>query len=183
MLLLVAVQTGLRVSELIGLRCRDVAFGTRAHVRCMGNGRKARCVPLCKETAIALRSWLSKRSGQSDDFVFPNARGHQLSRDGVEYLIAKHLLAARRQCLSLKTKRVSARVLRHTSAMELLQHGVDRSVIALWLGHERMETTQVYLHASLQLKEQALAKTEPFAGQAGRYRPKDSLLAFLDGLG
>jgi site-specific recombinase XerD len=111
-----------------------------------------------------------------------NARGQRLSRDGVEYLLAKHLATARLTCPSLKAKRVSAHVLRHTSAMELLQHGVDRSVIALWLGHEDMETTQAYLHASLQLKEEALAKTEPFIGQSRRYRPPDQLLAFLQSI-
>ena len=181
-LLLVAVQTGLRVSELIGLRCQDIALGIGAHVKCIGKGRKMRCVPLRKETAMALRHWLKERGGQTDDVVFPNARGHKLSRDGIEYLLSKHLVAAGRQCPSLRAKRVSAHVLRHTCAMDLLQHGVDRSVIALWLGHERMETTQAYLHANLQLKEQALARTEPFPGQSARYRPKDSLLAFLQGL-
>jgi integrase/recombinase XerD len=180
--LLVAVQTGLRVSELIGLRCQDVAFGPGAHVRCTGKGRKTRCIPLRKETVTTLRAWLRERSGQPLDVLFPSVRGNPLSRDGVEYLLAKHVAVARQECPSLKTKRVSAHVLRHTIAMDLLQHGVDRSVIALWLGHESMETTQVYLHADLQLKEQALAKTEPFKGQSSRYRPTDSLLAFLQNL-
>jgi site-specific recombinase XerD len=182
-LLLVAVQTGLRVSELIGLRCQDVVLETGPHVRCTGKGRKNRCTPLRRESVAALRNWFKEQQGQSTEVLFPNARGQRLSRDGVEYLLEKHLAIARLTCPSLVAKRVSAHVLRHTSAMELLQNGVDRSVIALWLGHENMETTQTYLHANLQLKEQALAKTEPFAGQSQRYQPTDQLLAFLHGLG
>jgi site-specific recombinase XerD len=181
-LLLVAVQTGLRVSELIGLRCQDVVLGTGAHVRCLGKGRRERCTPLRTDAVAALRHWLPERNGQPSEVVFPNAQGAPLSRDGVEYLLAKHLAAARLTCPSLKNKRVSPHVLRHSTAMDLLQHGVDRSVIALWLGHESMETTQVYLHANLALKEQALAKTDPLKGQLGRYRPGDKLLAFLQGL-
>ena len=181
-LLLVAVQTGLRVSELTGLRCQDVVLETGAHVRCTGKGRKTRCIPLRREIVAALRLWMRERKGQPEDALFPNARGQSLSRDGVEYLLSKHAATARARCPSLKSKRVSPHVLRHTTAMQLLQHGVDRSVIALWLGHESMETTQMYLHASLELKEQALAKTEPFKGRPCRYRPPDELLAFLQSL-
>jgi site-specific recombinase XerD len=181
-LLLVAVQTGLRVSELLGLCCQDVALGSGAHVRCTGKGRKTRCIPLRKDTVTALRAWLRERGGQPTDVLFPNARGNALSRDGVEYLLSKHLAVARMGCSSLKTKRVSAHVLRHTLAMNLLQSGVDRSVIALWLGHEYMDTVQVYLHANPQLKEQALAKTEPFSGPSRRFRPSDRLLTFLQSL-
>jgi site-specific recombinase XerD len=179
---LVAVQTGLRTSELIGLCCQDVVLETGAHVRCLGTGRKERCTPLRKDAVAALRRWLPERNGQPADVVFPNARGSTLSRDGLEYLLAKHLATARLVCPSLKNKRVSPHVLRHSTAMDLLQHGVDRSVIALWLGHESMETTQVYLHADLALKEQALAKTDPLKGQPRRYQPGDKLLAFLQGL-
>ena len=181
-LLLVALQTGLRVSELIGVRCQDVVLGTGAHVRCTGKGRKTRCIPLRKEAVAALRGWLRERSGQPADALFPNARGHPLSRDGVEYLLRKHQRTAQLRCVSLKTKRISPHVLRHSLAMDLLQHGVDRSVIALWLGHESMETTQMYLHANLELKEEALAKTKSFNGRARRYRPPDQLLAFLQSL-
>jgi integrase/recombinase XerD len=180
--LLVAVQTGLRISELLGLCCQDVALGSGAHVRCLGKGRKRRCVPLRKDTVAVLRAWLKERNGQPTDVLFPNARGAALSRDGVEYLLARHVAAARLKCPSLKAKRVSAHVLRHTLAMDLLQSGVDRSVIALWLGHEYMDTTQVYLHANLQLKEQALAKTDPFIGPSRRFRPSDHLLMFLQSL-
>jgi integrase/recombinase XerD len=181
-LLLLALQTGLRVAELIGLRCEDVALETGAHVRCTGKGRKTRCVPLRKEVATALRHWLCERRGRPADVLFPSARCQNLSRDGVAYILSRHATTARARCKSLKAKRVSPHVLRHTTAMDLLQHGVDRSVIALWLGHESMETTQVYLHANLELKEAALAKTEPFTGPNRRYHPSDTLLAFLQSL-
>lgn len=180
--LMVAVQTGLRVSELIGLRCQDVTLGSGAHVRCTGKGRKTRCIPLRHDTVKALRAWLREQETHPTHALFPNARGMTLSRDGVEYLLAKHLAKARNQCPSLNAKRVTVHALRHTAAMTLLQHGVDRSIIALWLGHESMETTQVYLHADLQLKERALSRTEPFAGQSRRFRPSDKLLAFLQDL-
>ena len=181
-LLLVAVQTGLRVSELVGLCCQDVILGAGAHVRCTGKGRKTRCIPLRKEAVAALRYWMRERNGQPTHALFPNAHGQSLSRDGVEYMLAKHVATAKGNCPLLKTKHVSPHVLRHSTAMDLLQHGVDRSVIALWLGHESMDTTQAYLHANLALKEQALAKTEPFKGRISRYRPADPLLAFLQSL-
>jgi site-specific recombinase XerD len=181
-LLLVALQTGLRASELIGLRCQDVVLDAGAHVRCTGKGRKTRSIPLRKEVVAALRHWLKERNGQPDDAVFPNARSQSLSRDGLEYILSQHLNTAKATCPSLKTKRVSPHVLRHSTAMNLLQSGVDRSVIALWLGHESMDTTQIYLHANLELKESALAKTTPFKGRNGRYRPPEQLLAFLQSL-
>jgi site-specific recombinase XerD len=181
-LLLVSVQTGLRVSELTGLCCEQVVLGTGAHLRCTGKGRKERCTPLRKETAAALRAWLRERNGRPADPVFPNARGHALSPEGVEYLLAKHAEAARQHCPSLEKKRVTPHVLRHTAAMELLQHGVDRSVIALWLGHESTETTQMYLHADLELKEKALSKAAPFGIKIRRYKPDDKLLIFLKSL-
>jgi len=181
-LLLLALQTGLRLSEIIGLCCQDIVLEAGAHVRCVGKGRKSRCVPLRKETVTTLRAWLRERNPQPGEALFPNVRGKSLSRDGVQYLLAKHLALARPQCPSLKNKRVTPHVLRHSTAMDLLQCGVDRSVIALWLGHERMDTTQIYLHASLELKEKALAKTEPFYGRPPRYRPPDQLMAFLQSL-
>lgn len=181
-LLLVAVQTGLRASELTGLRCRDVVFGIGAHVRCLGKGRRERCTPLRRDVVAALRRWLSERKGLPDDAVFPNARGTPMSLDGVEYLVAKHLATARKTCQSLANKRVSPHVLRHSAAMDLLQHGVDRSVIALWLGHQSIDTTQAYLHADLMQKERALSKMDPLAGSSGRYHPSDKLLEFLQSL-
>jgi integrase/recombinase XerD len=181
-LLLVAVQTGLRVSELIGLRCQDIALGNGAHVRCRGKGRKERCTPLRTDAVTALRGWLRERNGSPTDPLFPNAQGGSFSHDGIAYLLAKHVAAAQQCCVSLGKKRVSPHVLRHTTAMELLQNGVDRSVIALWLGHESVETTQMYLHADLTIKEQALARTAPLNVPRGRYRPSDRLLTFLRGL-
>lgn len=181
-LLLVAIQTGLRVSELIGLRCEEVVLGTGAHLRCEGKGRKQRCTPLRRETAAIMVAWLRERNGQPGDPVFPSMRGGELSRDAVERLLTKHATTAQRRCVSLTRKRVTPHVLRHTAAMDLLQHGIDRSVIALWLGHESVETTQMYLHADLRLKEQALARTTPIDIAPSRYRPSDRLLVFLESL-
>lgn len=181
-LMLVALQTGLRVSELIGLRCRDVVLGAGAHVRCHGKGRKERSTPLRKEAASMLKAWLRERRGLAEDPLFPSVRGSRLSRDSVERLVAKHSKAARSRCPSLKRKAVTPHVLRHTAAMDLLQSGVDLSVIALWLGHESVASTQIYLHADLRIKERALARTTPLEAKPTRYRPDDALLAFLEAL-
>jgi site-specific recombinase XerD len=181
-LLLLALQTGLRVSELIGLRWQDVNLDTGAHVCCLGKGRKRRCTPLRKDAIAALRAWRREQPHEPSAPVFPGARGTPLSRDGIAYILAKYLARAREQCPSLIGKRVSPHVLRHSAAMALLLGGVDCAVIALWLGHESMETTQIYLHASLELKQQALDKTTPTNGSPGRYRPDDALLAFLKSL-
>jgi len=181
-LLLVAIQTGLRVSELIGLRRDDIVLGTGAHVRCEGKGRKQRCTPLRQEAAKVMEAWLRECPGESQAPVFPSSRGRTLSRDAVEHLVARHCNIARRHCPSLRRKHVTPHVLRHTAAMELLQHGIDRSVIALWLGHESVETTQMYLHADLRLKEEALLRTTPLDVRPKRYRPDDKLLAFLEAL-
>ena len=181
-LLLVAVQTGLRVSELIGLNRQDVVLGTGAHVRCLGKGRKQRCTPLCPETARMLEAWLRERQGLPEDPLFPSIRGGRLSRDAIERLITKYVHRAEPTCPSLKRKNVSPHVLRHAAAMDLLHHGVDRSVIALWLGHESVQTTQMYLHADMRLKEKALSRTAPLGVKPARFRPDDKLLAFLEGL-
>jgi site-specific recombinase XerD len=181
-LLLLAVQTGLRVSELVGLRCKDIEFGTGAHVRCVGKGRKERCTPLRKEAVAVLCAWLHERNCDSSEPLFPNTRGTPLSRDGVEYLLAKHVKTAQKHCPTLEKKKISPHALRHTTAMDLLQHGVDRTVIALWLGHEKVETTQMYLHANMQLKEQALNKVTPMNIRLKRFRPDDELLEFLKNL-
>ena len=181
-MILLTVQTGLRVSELTGLRCKDIVLATGAHVRCQGKGRKERCTPLRRETIGVLAAWLKERNGTLDSPAFPSARGGALSRDAVEHLIAKHARTAQQTTPSLRSKTVTPHVLRHTAAMDLLQHGVDRSVIALWLGHESIETTHIYLHADLRLKERALARTTPIDVKPGRYRPNDGLLAFLEAL-
>jgi integrase/recombinase XerD len=182
--LLVTVQTGLRLSEMTGLLNTDVALGTGAHVRCMGKGRKERCTPLTKLAVDTLKLWLREPRRGAGDILFPSTRGTRLSADGVQFLLAKHVATAQEHCPSLRKKQVTPHVLRHTAAMELLQAGVDRSVIALWLGHESIETTQIYLDADLALKEKALAKASPLAAgkTAGRYRPDDKLLAFLKNL-
>ena len=181
-LILVAVQTGLRVSELIGLNYQDVVLGRGAYVRCLGKGRKLRCTPLRPETARMVGAWLHERHARSEEPVFPSIRGSRLSRDAIECLLTKYAHLAAPSCPSLKRKKVTPHVCRHAAAMDLLHHGVDRSVIALWLGHESPETTNVYLHADMRLKEKALSRTEPLGVKPTRYRPDDNLLAFLEGL-
>src|SRR5271165_4569498 len=181
-ILSVALQTGLRVSEIINLRRRDVVTGTGAHIRCDGKGRKERCTPLRQDITKVLDVWLRERAGIDDDPLFPSMRGTRLSRDALEHLVQKHTSVALKWCPQLTGKRVSPHVLRHSTAMELLHHGVDQSVIALWLGHESVETTQMYTHADLRLKEKALARITAPESKPGRYRPDDSLLAFLEGL-
>ena len=182
LLLLVAVQTGLRISELTGLTCADVDLGAGANLRCVGKGRKERRTPLTASTARALRAWLEQRRGAPTDPLFPNRAGGRLSSDAVADLLAKHVAAASRTCPSLAAKRVSPHTLRHSCAMNLLQSGVDTSTIALWLGHAGTKATQVYLHADLALKEAALARTAPQAVGRSRYRPTDATLAFLESL-
>ena len=181
-LILLAVQTGLRLSELTSLRPDDLHVGTGAHVRVIGKGRKERCTPLSKNTRAVLAAWMREPPLAADQPLFPNARGGTLSAHGVQYLLAKHVAAASDACPSLKCKRVSPHVLRHTTAMDLLQEGTEQIAIALWLGHESIETTQVYLDADMELKQKILDKTTPPTGKPGRYRPGDKLLAFLKGL-
>jgi integrase/recombinase XerD len=181
-LLLVAIQTGLRVSELTGLNVGDVSLAAGAHLRCRGKGRKERCTPLTAQSVALLRIWLKERGGASIDPLFPGPSGGPLGRDAVRKLVAKYAASAGQRCPSIKTKAVSPHTLRHTCAMNLLQAGVDTSVIALYLGHETTATVHIYLHADLGLKERALAKTAPLDTTAGRYRPPDALLAFLESL-
>jgi site-specific recombinase XerD len=181
-LLLLAVQTGLRVSELSRLCWQDIMLGSGAHVRCQGKGRKERCTPLRKDAITALRVWQREQQSRPEEPVFPSTRGGALGRDGIAYLLAKHVASAQQHCPSLQGKEVTPHVLRHSTAMTLLHSGVDSAVIAMWLGHETMDTIQMYLHASLELKQQALDKTTPVDGRPGRYQPDDDLLAFLKSL-
>ena len=181
-LLLVAVETGLRVSELTGLRVDDCVLGTGAHVRCHGKGRKERCTPLRRDSVATLRAWIKDSRAKPDDFVFPGRRGGRLSTDAVERMLAKHVETATARCATLARKHITPHVLRHTTAVHLLEAGVDRAVIALWLGHEGVETTQVYLDADLAMKDRALARTAPPHVGRHRFRPPDSLLAFLESL-
>jgi integrase/recombinase XerD len=182
-LLLLAIQTGLRLSELTGLDREAVFLETGAHVRCLGKGRKERCTPLTGHTIAIIRAWLMEPNRNNTQTLFPSVHGGRLSADAVQYMLRKYVAIARAGCSSLKQKRITPHVLRHSAAMELLQAGVDASIIALWLGHESVETTQVYLHAHLALKEAALAKVRPLNDKTpSRYRPGDQLLAFLNAL-
>jgi integrase/recombinase XerD len=178
-LLAFAIETGLRVSELVGLTIDQLSLGRGAHVRCRGKGRKERATPLTRTTSRLLLAWLHENDSESETRVFPSRRGGPLSRDAVERLVALYAARAGKNCATLRGKRVSPHVLRHTTAVQLLRAGVDRSVIALWLGHESIETTQMYLDADLAIKEAALEKTPPLPTRHGRYKPADSLLAFL----
>jgi site-specific recombinase XerD len=181
-LLLLAIQTGLRVSELTQLRWQDVRLDSGAHVRSHGKGRKDRCTPLTAQIVAALRSRQRELAPLPSDPVFPSRRGGPMSRDAVEHLVTKYATLASSACPSLKNKNVSPHTLRHTSAMQLLAAGVERTVLALWLGHESTETTEIYLHADLAIKERAIARTAPLPAAAKRYKPADRLLAFLEGL-
>ena len=181
-LLAVAIQTGLRVSELTALTRSDVHLGAGPHVRCSGKGRKERCTPLTTQVVRVLRAWLDERSGGQGDPLFPPSRGQPLSRDAVELLVARHTGTAQAACPTLAAKTVSPHVLRHTAAMSLLHAGNDITVIALWLGHEHSETAQIYIHADQTIKQRALDRTTPPGIRPGRYRPPDKLLAFLEQL-
>jgi integrase/recombinase XerD len=180
-LLLLAIQTGLRASELVNLKCSDVELGTGAHLRCVGKGRKERSTPLRRDTAKLLAAWIGNDRGSSRP-LFPSLRGERLSRDALEHLVRKHCLAASRACPSIGAKRVTPHTLRHSTAMDLLHHGVDQAVIALWLGHESVATTQVYIHADMRMKEKALARVAAPKTPVNRFRPDDQLLAFLEEL-
>ena len=180
--ILTAVQTGLRVSEMTALKRQEFIAGSGAHLRVVGKGRKERCTPLAKPTQAVLKNWLREPPRGNDDVLFPSAKGKRLTVDGVQYLLNKHRMGASKACPSLKNTRVTVHRLRHSMAMELLQAGVDRTVIALWLGHENVETTQIYVEATLAMKEQALSQISPPKGNSVRYQPPDSLLSFLNSL-
>ena len=181
-LIVTAIHTGLRVSELIALTNADIELGAGAHLRCHGKGRKERITPLTTETVAVLQVWKSERQGGHADPLFPSRRGGPLSRDAVAARITHHTQTAAAVCPTLSAKHVTPHVLRHTCAMRLLAAGVDTTVIALWLGHESVETTQIYLHADLSIKERAIARTSPTGTKPGRYLPPDKLLAFLEAL-
>lgn len=182
LLLDLAVQTGLRNSELIGLRRQDVQLGSEAHIKCLGKGRKTRCTPLRAALSTSLSSWLADQPPEATTPVFPTAKGNALSSDALQRLVQRHIKTATKGCPSLRKKKATPHTLRHTLAMNLHQSGVDVTVIALWLGHESIETTQIYLHADMTMKEKALARTAHGRTVPKRYRPKDKLLAFLETL-
>lgn len=175
-------NTGARVSEIIGVRRRDLALDQSPFVRLHGKGRKERCVPLWRTTAQALRDWLTQVVEAPEQPVFPNRFGTAMSRSGVEERLEAAVQAATKKCPGLRGRRISPHMLRHTTAMHLLQSGVDITVIALWLGHESPATTHLYVEADLQMKQRALAKLQPPGVTTRRYKPSDRLLAFLEGL-
>jgi len=182
-MLVLAAQTGLRISELTGLRVADIHLDAGAHVHCLGKGRKERATPLIPLTVRVLRVWLTERGGAPPDPLFPTTTGTRLSHDAVEHRLARHLATARTACVSLRSKHIGMHTLRHSVAMRLLESGTDITVIALWLGHEQPSTTaQIYLHADMTQKERAIARVTPPGTTPGRYRPPDTLLAFLDAL-
>jgi site-specific recombinase XerD len=181
-MLALTIQTGLRISELIALNCQDITLATGAHVHTVGKGRKERRTPLTPPTRTVLKAWLQERAGASGDPLFPTTTGRRLSRDAIERRLAIHLATAATSCPSIKTKHVTTHTLRHTAAMRLLLAGNDITVIALWLGHEQITTTQIYLHADMTHKQQAIDRTRPLAAKPGRYQPPDALLAFLEAL-
>jgi integrase/recombinase XerD len=181
-LLLTAIQTGFRLTEITSIRQQDVTLATGPHIRCEGKGRKERCTPLTKIAVTVLMAWIREQGADRTRILFPSVRGGPLSADAVQHLVTKYAALAQQTCPSLADKRISPHVLRHTTAMELMQAGVDRTLIALWLGHESIQTTQIYLDANLSIKEEILSKTTPIKTKAGRYQPDDDLLAFLKGL-
>lgn len=181
-LLALAAQCGLRVSEISLLTCGDLHLATGPYVRCHGKGRKERVTPLAPSTAAVLRTWSAERAGLRGDPLFPTRQGRPLGREAIAKLVAKHVRVAQEACPSLCTKVVTPHTLRHTAAMALLHAGVDTTVIALWLGHEQVDTTSIYLHADLTIKQRALDRTTPARIPSGRYRPGDHVLAFLESL-
>jgi integrase/recombinase XerD len=181
-LLTLMIQTGVRVSELTGLRVGDLHLGTGPHIRVLGKGRKKRATTLTGETVKVLRAWIKERQGQPDEPLFPTRQGQPLSRYTVGVIITKHAATAAASRPSLNRKSVTPHTLRHTNAMLLRAKGVDIATIALWLGHESTQTTHIYEHADPALKEQAIARTAPLGAKPGRYRPSDTLLAFLEAL-
>jgi site-specific recombinase XerD len=182
-LLTLTIQAGLRVSEVIGITCGDVTLNTGAHVRVHGKGRKDRAVPLTNAAHAVLAVWTAERAGNPPDPLFPTRTGRSLSRDAVERLVHIHTDTARRSCRTLEGRRVHPHVLRHSCAMSLVHAGVDSSVIALWLGHADIRSTQPYIHADMTIKERALALLTPADVKPGRYTPSDTVLAYLDSLG
>ena len=181
-LILLAAQTGLRAAELLGLDCSDIHLGASAHINCLGKGRKHRVTPLIPVTVATLKVWVAERAGSPSDPLFPTRQGRRLSHDALERRLAKHATAARRLCPSLASKRITPHVLRHTAAVRLLHAPIDTATIALWLGHESDQTTQIYLHADLTLKQRAIDRTTPPGTKPGRYQPPDAILAFLEAL-
>jgi len=176
------IQTGLRITELISLNCQDITLTTGANVHTIGKGRKQRRTPLIPATKTVLKTWLHERAGTPDEPLFPTRTGKRLSRDAIEHRLAIHLATAAATCPSITNKHITMHTLRHTAAMRLLLAGNDITVIAMWLGHEQITTTQIYLHADMTHKQAAIDRTRPLTAKPGRYQPPDTLLAFLQAL-
>ena len=182
-LLLLAIQTGLRVSEIANLRLREISLNRPgAHCRVIGKGRKTRSQTLTAETVTILRDWCQERRGDPDNPVFPTRQGEHLTPRGIAWLVDKHAATAAIDCPSLASKRVTPHTLRHTNAMLLRAKEVDLLTIALWLGHESTTTAEIYLHADNKLKHHSIERTTPISTPPGRYQPSDAVIAFLDRL-
>ena len=181
-ILLLLVQTGLRVGELIGLDRGSIRLDGQASVVCRGKGRKERSTPLRQDTVQILGEWMRERPAGDGDPLFVSNLNRRLSPDSVQRLVRKHVERAAGQCPSLLAKRISPHSLRHTAAMELLRHGGSITVIALWLGHESTATTMKYLHADQRIKQEAMELTRPADVPPGRYQPTDEVMAMLDAL-
>jgi integrase/recombinase XerD len=181
-MLLLAIQTGVRVSELVNLTIAQASLTTAAHVRVIGKGNKERCAILTDETVAVLRAWLRERQGQPHQPLFPTRRGGPLTTRAFELRLDKHTATAALSCPTLSTKRITPHTLRHTNAMLLRAENVDIYTIALWLGHATVKSTEIYLHADNKLKQDAIERAAPIGTRPGRYRPPDTLLAFLEGL-
>ncbi|GAB3259398.1 tyrosine-type recombinase/integrase [Arthrobacter pigmenti] len=181
-MLLTAITTGLRVSELTGLQWQDLTLGPTAYLTCLGKGRRTRITPLNKETTAVLALWRAELGANGHTPVFPSNRGTPMSTDAVAQRVTTHAATAAANCPTLKDKHITPHTLRHTCAMRLLQNGVDTSTIALWLGHQSPETTQIYLHEDMNMKEKALASITPTGITAARFAPDTELMAFLQGL-
>ncbi len=177
-ILILAIQTGLRVSEITSLKVEDVILSNGPYVKCQGKGRKERCTPLTKNTTRILRSWLKERPVDSEYF-FTTSLGKKLSSDAIQARVKIYAQKAAQKCPSIAKKRITPHVLRHTAAMQLLQSGVDRSIISLWLGHESYETTQMYLSADLKIKEKIIEKVKYVNGRNTRFKPTNDIFLFL----
>lgn len=180
--LVLAIQTGLRISELINLNLNDVYLTGAAHVTCLGKGRRTRSTPLTPETKKVMRAYLTERKTKPGNALFCGPAGKHLSRDALERRLKQHLATATKNCSSLANKKITLHTLRHTAAMNLLANGVDISVIALWLGHQQTQTTDTYLHADMTIKQEALDRTRPLNTKPGKYVPEPDILKWLNTL-
>lgn len=178
-LLVLALQTGLRVSELISLTCTDIHLDASAHVTCTGKGRRTRSTPLSPTTNTVVAAYLAERATHPGDALFCGPHGNRLSRDALDHRLRLYTTRAAADCASLAAKRITMHTLRHTAAMNLLAHGVDVSVIALWLGHQRTQSTDAYLHADMTIKQAAIDRTRPVNTPPGTFQPEPDILAWL----